>query len=85
MQVNTVNDIEKLYYDFESFLKPHFQNLPGIQKYQYFWFKRSEPEKIFTQKEAEGEFQYFDIFKNKYFNVWALIAIFFSKPLLLAH
>ncbi|CAG8720326.1 13391_t:CDS:1, partial [Funneliformis mosseae] len=43
----------------------------------------SEPGKIFTQKEAEGEFQCFDILKNKHFNVWAPIAIFSSKPLLL--
>ncbi|CAI2198687.1 3362_t:CDS:1, partial [Funneliformis geosporum] len=43
-----------------------------------------EPGKIFTQKEAEGEFQCFDILKNKHFNIWAPIAIFSSKPLLLA-
>jgi len=36
------------YYDFESFLKPNFKDLPGIQKYQHFWFKRSELGKVFV-------------------------------------
>ena len=45
-----------LYYDFESFLKPHFRELPGIQKYRHFWFKRSEPGKVFAQKEAGENF-----------------------------
>jgi len=72
-----------LYYDFESFLKPHFKELPGIQKYQHFWFKRSEPGKVFVQKETGKEFGSFDILKDKYFNFRAPISIFSFKPLLL--
>ena len=67
-----------LYYDFESFLKPHFKELPGIQKYRHFWFKKNEPEKVFVQKEARGEFSSLNILKNKSFNVKAPIAVLLS-------
>ncbi len=70
-----------MYYDFESFLKSHFKELPDIQKYQHFWFKRSESGKVFVQKEVGGEFCSFDILKDKYFDFRAPISIFSFKPL----
>ncbi len=70
-----------MYYDFESFLKPYFKELPDIQKYQHFWFKRNESGKVFVQKEAGGEFGRFDILKNKHFDFRTPISIFSFKPL----
>ncbi|CAG8705342.1 13516_t:CDS:1, partial [Funneliformis mosseae] len=44
------NGNEWLYYDFKSFLKPHFQNLPGIQNINIFGLKEVNQEKYLLKK-----------------------------------
>ncbi|CAG8844392.1 28597_t:CDS:1, partial [Gigaspora margarita] len=61
------NDGEEwAYYDFSKFLKPHFKELPGILKYNYFLFTSKDPGKVLCQTKAYGTYSTFNILKSRF-------------------
>ena len=72
-----------IWYDFTSFLSPHFKGLPGITKYYHFWFSKSELGKVYCSKESGGEEVPFVLLLNNNCNFNQLPSILNTQPLTL--
>ena len=72
-----------IWYDFTSFLSPHFKGLPGITKFYHFQFSKLELGKVYCSKEAGSEEIPFVLLFNNDFNFEQLPSILNTQPLTL--
>src|SRR6266498_1971444 len=68
---NTGKDFQ--YLDIKSILGIYFKKLPGIQKFQHFFFEISRPGKVKAQEIANGSFYEFNLLKIKKTNITEII------------